>query len=320
MLLHVVSHELRLQLPESATERLYDVVAATAGILTSLLGMGSHAHGQESGVADALLAQLLDLAARALPPLALGALLSLLFLATARRYSTTRWGQAFFSPRAGLDALLLTILIMSPIAAVGRLLVASGFASLSSEGIPRGSTKPGPVTSNRSRPSAAFLERLEAELPYLILAFLLAANIRVALPPELLPSIPWSAQVAGIVLLTRFARIPCGAAALLGLALMPHGLSLAAVMTLLLLGPEAGLAKLSFGSLMRALCLLVAALSLTWVSDVSSQRWEGAIQPQIAGVLLVVSLMLILWAIWRRGFRALFSELLPHHHTGLAPK
>jgi hypothetical protein len=161
---------------------------------------------------------------------------------------------------------------------------------------------------------------LEGELPWLIIAWLLAANLAAGLPEGTLSKLSAPEQLGCVAVLTLLVRLPCSASLVLGTALLPKGLMPGALFALLVLGPVSPRGTRFWrvapkeGVAWLALLLVVGLLTLAGESVGAFAQVETApLLPGRAG-LTGVGLILVLWSIGRRGLRASFSELWPHGH------
>ena len=394
MLLHVVTHDLGVQLPRDRRERWIDFAAGGAGILVSFVGQDAHEHQRSHGGAEQFSEALLRFGIETGPLLlfgvAVGALLAAFgarlpasWLKPRGRIADAARGTLIGAPlplcscsvlpisaglrgRGAAPALVVAFLLATPelgvetfalsvrflgwefawLRLIGALLVAFAAAVVISLVVDSGpasnEASPGSQLVDaaqtvsplnwRVRVLSAFDELLHHIGAWMILGMVAAALLEVALPKGSLAA--ESGPLAQYLVMTLVAvpsYVCAPSATPLAAVLIGKGVSEGAVLVGLLLGPATNVATIVFlrrwfGG--RATWLgLVSVLGFAWVAGALVDFWGDWSVPSVAvqadhahselwSLLSWASVLVLLRAIYRSGFRGFLASLREQHDHG----
>jgi len=339
MLLHVLTHDLGLDLPQTHPARLLDLALAGLGLSASLFGEIVHEHHGSVDVSDRLLEAALRLATVTAPVL-VAALLASAWLASAvPTFRAVRvrpvWvvTRAFSRSLLELETILLIVVLLGWQFAslwLGGALVLIAVTALAMAAVvrPGDGLAGGEPASDTSGSSllGAFDARFSKVSGWVLLGLLLAAVVDVSLPSESLRDV----GIGRIALLLLLAApgYRCPAAAIpLASVLLEHRVDLGSVLIGLLLGPaaramaELGSTKrfdtkaLAVGFLAAMLLALAFGLVIPGAFVGGGPSGRG---PNIAwSWALGLSALAWLRAMYKTGFRGFLESIgSGHRHVG----
>jgi uncharacterized protein len=276
MLLHVLTHDLGLDLPQTHPARFLDLGLAGLGLSASLFGEIVHEHHGSVDVSDRLLEAVVRLATLTAPVL-VAALLTSAWLTTilpAFGASRPAWivSRAFSRSLLGLETMALTLVLLGwQVASLwlcGALALITVTAVVTAAVVRAGDSpagaEPASETPGRLSLIRAFDARFSEVGGWVLLGLLLAAVVDVSLPVDV--ARPLGLSYLALLFLLAAPGYLCSASAIpLAAVLLDHGIDAGSVIVGLLLGPSVrALAELSsmrrFESKALAFGLLVAML------------------------------------------------------------
>lgn len=306
MLLHVVTHDLGVELPKTPAARLLDCALAALGLAVGGLGDGGHGHGGEdaSHAAAGLLHALLQLTLATLPflllGLVLGALLSTLGLGRETRWARTRRILGARARPFALDVETFTVSV--PLLGWGlslARLVGAALVALAARAFTLGwhepelLAAPAPGESSPDQESwtkhfaRSFEQRWLHVAAWMTFGLVLAALLEISLPDQALARIPSGIRQYLVVTAVAVPISMCSPAlAPLAFVLIEKGLSPGATLVGLLLGPSMSLSSLWLARRqlgLRAAALgLCAAIATSWTLAACTEVWLGGVPPLAA--------------------------------------
>ncbi|HVJ14190.1 MAG TPA: hypothetical protein VM686_02065 [Polyangiaceae bacterium] len=348
LLVHVVTHDLDRDLPSSTPARLFDVLAAVAGIAVSLAA----AHEDVLGLLKSG-ARLLEIASYTTPPLVLAFLLAAAVdkwlplrpewaLLSLRRTLLLRehperlralprrqaYGQLVLAYALGFEAILISLWLAGPIAEglrlAGVLVLALGASRL----LPGGSHIATPVPESAAEHTflQLFVDAARRTSPWLVTSILLTAVLDASLGPQALAptGAPWVTIVI-VALLALSAQVEAAAATPVLAVLVHQGLPVGAALAgwIVIAAPgEAGLLAL-LGIKPRPIALMLGATVVVGTLLGCAVELVGASFAPLAAAELAGSVGLpaalifgatVAYAIWKHGLRGWLGSVLAHEH------
>jgi hypothetical protein len=337
LLVHVVTHDLGRDLPTSIGGRALDVVAAIAGVMTSLLG-GEDSAGNHPGAFFTVAVRIpMSLA---LPVLA-GCVLATLL--TRGKKGTFRQAlETAFGANLAVDGLFLATwmggIVSGVLFAAGALLVTRAVSVFSPK-----HAEPVLPARDASAPELPWLirldDRMSESVPWIGAAFAFLALMASSFPERALETLSLPVALALAVVVALPARVPTAAAVLIAAALARAGLRYEAALVFTLIAPAPGTAELSElahhrgkGAALRlAFGIVGSALAVGCLAAVGQSflaSHTGPLFPMLTSPLaLLVLAVLGVRAAFDRSLRGLLLQIFHSHDTashaetsdGLAP-
>jgi hypothetical protein len=314
LLVHVVTHDLARDLPETHSARALDLAAVALGVGVSLMG-----GEEELGPLRAILVETLT---RDLLAVAPGIVLALVAAALLSRVSGTlarRWLAPLPAPAFGLDGVACAFALggakFGLLFAVGLLLVTRAVALRSDP------NRPGALDVHQAPGLFAGLTWL---LPWLGSGALVAALVRLV-PDGSLAGVSKPAVLALVLFVALPSRMAACTAVLVAVALYERGLAPEPVLAFAVVAAAAATSTLGLSewpSRGRALWAL-AATALVGVgigaTPTGSPAPVSSLPPAVGlsalAMLGVVALLLVFF----RGLRGVLAAVFPSHDTAKAP-
>jgi hypothetical protein len=322
LLAHVVTHDLDRDLPRTLGTRAIDLLAAVAGVATSLLG---GEHSAEHHHPDALA----TVGANVLGQLSLAVILGLVLTVLVSRFEALPFRRALhaaFGPSLAVDgfvvALFLGGMTWGALYAVGVVAVAYALEA----------ARPKRIEADVSAPSpkppwlVSVDDGIAEALPWVAAAFVLATLLGARLSGRPLEILPPPAALLLAVLVALPVRVPPLAAMLVAVTLERAGFCLEAALLFALLASAPGAldlaavarrensrsaARVAVTVTLAATALCVAvSLGRDAVAPVSPLFPDVA--PRLAFIVLAV---LFVRAVFERGLRGLLKPIVPSHDT-----
>lgn len=314
LLVHVVTHDLERDLPETPGARVLDLVAVALGVGVSLLG------GEEELVAHR--ASLLGTLAHDLVAVAPGIVLALALAALLGRVShplAVRWLAPLPAPALGLDGVACAVALgggrFGVLFAVGLLLVTRAVALRADPDQPRA------LGEHQARGALAAVTAL---VPWLFSGALVAGLVRMV-PLGALADLPRAAALGLVLFVALPSRMAACTAVLVSIALYDRGLSPGPALAFALVAAAAPTSTLGTErqpSRGRALWAFVAT-ALVGVGIGATPTGSPAPTPSLPPVVGYAALALLaavtLAVVFRLGLRGVLLSVFPSHDTAGAP-
>jgi hypothetical protein len=314
LLVHVVTHDLERDLPETTPARVLDLAAVALGVGVSLLG-------GEAEV-SALRAILLETITRDLVAVAPGIVVALVAAALLAGLSSplaTRWLAPLPAPAFGLDGIACAVALgggrFGMLFAVGLLLVTRAVALR---------TDPSESSDVDDHRAHGALASVAALLPWLGAGALVASLVRMV-PAGSLSDVSRPAALAFVLFVALPSRMAACAAVLVAVALFERGLAPGPVLAFALVAAAAATSTLGTArqsSRGRALWAL-AATALVGVgigaTPTGSPAPTSSLPPAVGLTALALLGAAALAIVFHRGLRGVLLAVFPSHDTAPAP-
>jgi hypothetical protein len=314
LLVHVVTHDLERDLPETPSARVLDLAAVALGVGVSLLGAETEL--------DALRAILVETLSRDLVAVAPGIVVALVVAALFSRLShplALRWLAPLPAPAFGLDGVACAVALgggrFGLLFAVGLLLVTRAVALRAEP------NKTTPPDEHQTHGSLAAVTRL---LPWLGSGALVAALVRMV-PAGSLAEVSRPAALGLVLFVALPSRMAACAAVLVAVALFERGLAPGPVLAFALVAAAAATSTLGTPhgpSRGRALWAL-AATALVGVGIGATPTGSPAPPPSLPPAVGLAALALLgavaLAIVFQRGLRGVLLAVFPSHDTATPP-